>query len=102
MKTFSNEKIKLQYSVLSYQIDLYFTGHKLAVEIDEKGQTDRLNFKEERENKIKEKIKCKFIRINPDKEEIIIFIEIGKIQDYIDKSTKKLTKIKLKNQQQNL
>ena len=36
MKAFSNEKTP-QHSVLSYQIDLYFPEHKLAIEVDEKG-----------------------------------------------------------------
>ena len=41
IKVFSNEKILLQHSVLNYQIDLYFSEHKLAIEVDEKGHTDR-------------------------------------------------------------
>ena len=41
IKTFSNEKMLPQYSVLDYQIDLYFLEHKLAIEVDEKGHTDR-------------------------------------------------------------
>ena len=41
IKTFSNEKILPKYSVLDYQIDLYFLEHKLAIEVDEKGHTDR-------------------------------------------------------------
>ena len=41
IKTFSNEKIIPQYSVLDYQIDLYFLEHELAIEVDEKGHTDR-------------------------------------------------------------
>ena len=41
IKVFSNEKILLQHSVLNYQIDLYFSEHKLAIEVDVKGHTDR-------------------------------------------------------------
>ena len=41
IKVFSNEKILLQHSVLNYQIDLYFSENKLAIEVDEKGHTDR-------------------------------------------------------------
>ena len=51
---FSNEKILLQYSVLDYQIDLYFLERKLAIEVDEKGHTDR---DEKRENEREEKNK---------------------------------------------
>ena len=43
----------------------------------------------EREEKIKKEIGCKFIRINPDAENYDIFIEIGKIQNRINESTKK-------------
>ena len=41
IKTFSNEKIIPRYLVLDYQIDLYFLEHELAIEVDEKGHTDR-------------------------------------------------------------
>ena len=41
IKTFSNEKILPQYTVLDYQVDLFFLEHKLAIEVDEKGHTDR-------------------------------------------------------------
>ena len=38
--TCSGENISLQHSVLSYEIDIYFPGHELAIEIDELGHTD--------------------------------------------------------------
>ena len=41
MKIFPVKKILLQHSVLGYRIDLYFSEHKLAVEIDENGHKDR-------------------------------------------------------------
>ena len=47
----SNEKILQQHSILNYQIDLYFSEHKLAIEVDKKGHTDR------NEKKKKKKIK---------------------------------------------
>ena len=43
----------------------------------------------EREEKIKKEIGYKFIRTNPDAENYDIFIEIGKIQNRINESTKK-------------
>ena len=74
IKAFSNEKILLQHHVLNYQIDLYFPEHKLAVEVDEKGHTDR-DEKKKKENESEEQIKkelgCIFIRINPDAENYI-------------------------------
>ena len=39
IKTFSNEKVLLEYSILDYQIGLYFLEHKLAIEVDEKEHT---------------------------------------------------------------
>ena len=84
-----NEKILPQYSVLNYKIDLYFSERKLVIEVDDKGHTDRDEKKEnEREEKIKKELGCKFIRINPDAENYDIFVEIGKIQVYIAQSNK--------------
>ena len=69
-KLFSKEKILLQHSVLDYKIDLHFPKHKLAIEVDEKRQTDRDEKKEkEREKKIKEKLGWEFIIINPDEKD---------------------------------
>ena len=66
IKAFSNEKILLKHSALSYQIDLYLPEHKLATEVK---HTDRnINYQVETQEAIEEKLKCKFIRINPDGE----------------------------------
>ena len=63
---------------------------KLAIEVDEKGHTDREDKKgNEREQKIKKELWCKFIRINPDTENYNIFVEIGQIENHIIESTKK-------------
>ena len=40
---------------------------------------------------MKNELGCKFIRITPAKENFNIFVENGKIQNYIVKSTTKLT-----------
>ena len=52
-KTFSNEKVLPEYSILDNQIDLYFLEHKLAIEVDEKEHTDR----DQKKKKMKEKKK---------------------------------------------
>ena len=79
IKTFSNEKIRPQHSVLSYQIDLYFLKYRLAIKVDEKGHTDRDERKEnEREEKIKTELGCKFIRNNPDARNYDIFLKSQK------------------------
>ena len=68
MKMSAKEKIKLQHSVLDCYIDFYFPEYRLAVELDEKSPLGRDENKEkEREDKIKEIIKCRFIKNNPDR-----------------------------------
>ena len=90
---FSAEQIILQHNVLSYRIDAYFPKHKLAIEVDEQGHNDRdIDYEIRRQKAIEKELGCKFIRINPVKEGFNIFAEIGKIQNYIIKSTKKITK----------
>ena len=50
-----------------YRIDLYLKDLNIAIECDEMGHKERDKFDEEdRENKIKEILGCKFIRFNPD------------------------------------
>ena len=62
------------------------------MEVDEQGNNDRcMNYEIERQKVIKNKLGCKFISINPAKKNSNIFVEIGKIQNYITKSTKRLT-----------
>ena len=74
----------MQYSVLDYKIRAWFPKYKLATETDELGHFDRDNEKEKtRENKIKQKLQCKFIRINPDKENFNIYVELAKIENQI-------------------
>ena len=90
---FAAEKIILQHNVLGYRIDANFFKYKLAIEVDEQGHNDRdIDYEVERQKAIKNELGCEFIRINPAKENFNIFVEIGKIQNYITKSTKKLTK----------
>ena len=88
LKAFSTEKIKLQHKALKndrVRTDMYFFEHKVAVETDEKGHTDRNDDEEnERQTKIEKYSDCKFFhRINPDAEDFHICLEISKMQDYI-------------------
>ena len=76
--------------VLSYRIDLYFTKYRLAIEVDEKGHKNRNEYKEvEREKATKERLDCKFIRINPDEIDFDMYVEISKIYNHISKPSKK-------------
>ena len=79
MKPFPSEEKSLQHHGLGYFVDLCFPKHKLAIEVNEKGHTDRPKNKEEERQKAIEEIHYEFIRINPDGKYFNIFIEIGKI-----------------------
>ena len=63
-----NKKIQVDKNGCEYilfRIDVYFTKYFLAVEIDEKGHTDRdLIFEEKRQKALEKKLNCEFIRIN--------------------------------------
>ena len=78
---------------------MYFPDYQLAIEVNEKGHQDRYEHKEEkRENEVKQKLNCEFIRINPDKENYDIYTEIGRIYDQIIETREK-TKQKNINKQ---
>ena len=48
-----------------FRIDIYFSECFLAVDIDEKGHTDRdIIFEEKRQKASEKKLGCKFIKIN--------------------------------------
>ena len=92
MTLFAAEKIILQHNVLGYRIDAYFPKYKLAIEADEKEHNEMdIDYEIERQKAIENKLGCEFIRIDPAKKDFNIFVEIGKTQNYITKSTKKLT-----------
>ena len=64
-----------------YIINVYFSEFNLAVEVDEKGQTDRDLIFEKRDKK--HKFDSKFIMINTSKENHDADCEIGRIKIYI-------------------
>ena len=99
---FTADEIILQHNVLGYRIDAYFPKYKLATEVDERGHNDRdIDYEIERKKALEKELGCEFIRINPTKENFNIFVEIGKIQNYIVKSTKKSTKESLMDELSN-
>ena len=64
-----------------FRIDIYFTKYCLAVEIDEKGHTDRdLKFEEKRQEALEKKLNCTFIRINTSRENFDADYEASEIQ----------------------
>ena len=72
--------MQTQYNVLGYRIDLNFHDYKLAIEIDENGSSDRnIDNEIKRQKTIEQNLGCKFIRIDPDKENFDVFKAINKI-----------------------
>ena len=86
--------MQTQYTVIGYKIGLYFHKHKLAIQVDELGHVDRnLNNEIERQKALEKKLKCIFIRINPNEKDFNIFKEINQIYRHISQS-KEESKIK--------
>ena len=84
MDTFEGENMESQYHVLNFRIDLYFHDYKLAVEIDENGHKDRNEEHEsKRQKELETELGCRFIRINPDKENFNISKAKNKIFRHI-------------------
>ena len=89
-----------------FRIDIYFSECFLAVEIDEKGHTDRdIIFEEKRQKALEKKLGCKFIRINTSnaKNGYDLDYEVGNVQAFIDefknKKIKKLEKQLIKEKE---
>ena len=94
------EKIQVDNNDREYilfRIDVYFTEYFLAVEIDEKGHTDRdLIFEEKRQKALEKKLNCTFIRINTSKENYDADYEASRIQTFISKFKDKEKENKIK------
>ena len=80
--------MQTQY-VLSYRNDLHFHDYKLTIEIDEKGHSDRnIDYEIQRQKVTEQELGCKFIRIDPDKEDFDILRNITEIFRNIKQSNK--------------
>ena len=65
MSSFEEENIQTQNNVLNYRIDLYFHDHKLTIETDENGHSDRnIDYEIKKQNAIEQELGCKLIRID--------------------------------------
>ena len=72
-----------------FRIDIYFTEQSLAVEIDEKGHTDRdLKFEEKKQDALEKKLNCTFIRINTSNQNYDADYEASRIQTFISNFNK--------------
>ena len=89
-KVFIRQKMIDQFKIDKYFIDLYFPKHKLGIEIDGNGHTDRLKIKEQEKEETIKNLGITLVRINPGKEGFDIFNEISEIQDFIYKSRLKI------------
>ena len=86
---FPNKDIKEEYFSLHYRIDFTIEENKLVVEIDKKDHDKRDIDYERRRQKELERLGYYFTRINPDKPNFDEYEEFGRVQKYIEKSTKK-------------
>lgn len=74
-----------QYSVDRYLVDCYLIDHNIAIEIDEQGHIDRCQkYEKLREKTICEKLRCSFLRCNPDDPTFSIFKFIGNVVNLIN------------------
>ena len=79
--------MEAQYSLLGYRIDICFHDYKLAIEIHENKHSGRnINYEIKRQEAIEQEPSCKFIRIDPYKEDFDIYKAINEIIRHIKKS----------------
>ena len=93
MKKIQVDKNGCKY--ILFRIDIYFSECFLAVEIDEKGHTDRdIIFEEKIQKALEKKLGCKFIRINTSnaKNGYDLDYEVGNVQAFIDEFKNKKIK----------
>ena len=99
MKKIQADKNGCKY--ILFRIDIYFSECFLAVEIDEKGHTDRdIIFEEKRQKALEKKLGCKFIRINTSnaKNGYDLDYEVGNIEAFIDEfKNKKIKELEKKS-----
>ena len=63
--------------MLGYMTNLYFSDHKLAIEIDENGRSEKnIQYKIKRQKAIEQEPGCEFIRIEMTKK-VLIFMRLS-------------------------
>ena len=93
MKKIQVDKNGCKYTL--FRIDFYFSQFLLAVEINEKGHTDRdLIFEEKIQKALEKKLGCKFIRVNTSnaKNGYDLDYEVGNTEAFIDEFKNKKIK----------
>ena len=95
------EKIQVDnndWEFILFRINVYFTEYFLAVEIDEKGHTDRnLIFVEKRQKALEKNLNCELIRINTSREKYDAGYEASRMQTFISKFKDKEKENEIKN-----
>jgi very-short-patch-repair endonuclease len=80
MKAFDGEKMRAEYSVKGYRVDLYFPDYNLCVECDENNHSDRDADDEIiRQKRITKRLKCQWLRFDPDSDDFNIYKVINQI-----------------------
>ena len=71
---------------------MHFHDYKLVIEIDENGHSNRnIDYKIKRQKTTEQELRCKFITIDPDKEDFVDILKtVNEIFRHIKQSTKKL------------
>ncbi len=83
-KAFKGEQMIDQYCVDGYRIDLYFPAFKLAIECDEFNHRNRdIGYEVTRQKHIEDKLKCQFIRYDPDADNFDPFEVVNRIYIYL-------------------
>jgi len=84
IKAFSGQDMIKQYYILGYRIDLYFVDYKLAIECDENEHKYKIEKDKRREEEIRAKLGCEFIRYYPEDKNFDIFSLINQIMKKIN------------------
>ena len=80
---------------------MHVPKYKLAIEVDELGHCTRdLKAEIKRQQKIEKELNCKFIRIDPSRENVNIIDGYSRIRDYMTESTSKAKKKKKQEKKQ--
>ena len=80
MKAFDGQKMRQQYPVKGYRVDLYFPDYDLCIECDENNHNDRdEDYEKTRQRRITKRIKCQWLRFDPDSDDFNIFKVINQI-----------------------
>ena len=85
-----------------FRINVYFTEYLTAVEVDEKGHTDRdLIFEKKRQEALEKKLGCKFNRINTSKEGYNADYEASRVEAFIGNFKNRIKKNRKRIKQKN-